>query len=176
MPKILELCCGENSSWSKAGEELGYECTRLDWNEKVCPDICCDVRDYVLPEGQFDIIAASPDCRELSRARSWKLGNVQLAKSVVMACVNLCRKAKCLGVLENPLGAADSLECMREFEAKKYVVDYCMYSGGRPENFEVTTAKKQQLQDWFPYRKRSSLWVWGGPTEWQPSRPLCNRG
>ena len=90
MPKLLELCCGENSSWSKAAKELGYETTTVDWNEKVCPDICCDVRDLQVPEGFYDVICASPDCREF-RARSDKTGDVDFA-SVLMACVRLCKK------------------------------------------------------------------------------------
>ena len=84
--RLLELCCGENSSWSKAGRALGYECTTLDWNSKVSPDILMDVRDYVAPEGYFGIVAASPDCRELSRARR-KKGNVECADDVAQACV-----------------------------------------------------------------------------------------
>ena len=98
--RLLEVCCGENSSWSKAGRALGYECTTLDWSEKVSPDICMDVRDYA-PEGDFDIVAASPDCRELSRARS-KKGNAAFADEVCQACLRLCSQAKVLGVLENP--------------------------------------------------------------------------
>ena len=176
MPKLLELCCGENSSWSVAAKELGFETTRLDWDKKVCPDICCDVRDLEVPEDFYDVICASPDCRELSRARSWKKGDVDFTDSVVMACARLCQKARCLGVLENPLGAVDSRECMKEFEADKHIVDYCMYSGSKPDDFVLATAHKQQLHDWFPYRKRSTIYTWSfGPTlEWLP-RPLCNR-
>ena len=91
MPRCLELCCGENSSWSRAAKELGYETTRVDWNEKVCPDILCDVRDFEVPENFYDVICASPDCQESSRARSWKTGDVEFADSVVMACVRLCK-------------------------------------------------------------------------------------
>ena len=172
--RLLELCCGENSSWSKAGRALGYQCTTLDWNPKCGADITMDVRDYVAPEGYFDIVAASPDCRELSRARS-KKGNAEFADQVCQACVRLCSQAKVLGILENPLGALDRREWMQELEARKHVVDYCMWSGPRPGDFQVTTAKQQQLHEWFPYRKRTTLWLFG-PIQWQPSRPLCNRG
>ena len=117
--KLLEICARENHSWSKAGRELGMECTTLDWNPKCGADTCMDVRDYVLPEGQFDIICASPDCAEISRARSWKLGDVSFADEVARACVNLCSQAKLLGVLENPFGALDEREWMSDIEAKK---------------------------------------------------------
>ena len=161
MPRILELCCGENSSRSEAARELGYETTRVDWNEKVCPAICCDVRDLEVPEGFYDVICASPDCRELSRARSWKTGDVDFADSVLMACTRLCQKARCLGVLENPLGAADSRECMKEFEANKHIVDDCMYSGSKPADFVRKNTTHKQLYDWFPYRKKEARFISG---------------
>ena len=100
---------------------MGYECTTLDWNPKCGADIVKDVRDYVAPEGYFDIVAASPDCRELSRARS-KKGNAEFADEVCQACVRLCSQAKALGVLENPLGALDRREWIQELEARKHVV------------------------------------------------------
>ena len=154
MPRCLELCCGEKSSWSRAAKELGYETTRVDCDEKVCPDIWCDVRDLEVPEGFYDVICASLDCRDFRKT-----------SDVLKACVRLCKKAKCLGVLES--GAADSRECMKEFQATK--VDYCMYSG--PDD------SHKQLYDWFPYRKHTNIYTWSfGPTlNWLPSRPLCSR-
>ena len=137
MPRCLELCCGENSSWSQAAKELGYETTRVDWN---------DVRDLEVPEGFYDVICASPDCRDFR-----KTGDV------LEACVRLCKKAKCLGVLE-------SSREIKDIQATK--VDYCMYSG----------SGDKQLYDWFPYRKRTNIYTWSfGPKVWSPSRPLCNR-
>ena len=94
--RLLELCCGENSSWSKAGRELGFQCTTLDWNEKVSPEICMDVRDYVAPEGYYDVISASPDCRELNRARGSIRGDAKFADEVAQACVRLCSEANVL--------------------------------------------------------------------------------
>ena len=146
MPRCLELCCGENSSWSKAAKELGYETTRVDWNEKVCPDILCDVRDLEVPEGFYDVICASLDCRDFRKT-----------SDVLKACVRLCKKAKCLGVLE-------SSREIKDIQATK--VDYCMYSG----------SGDKQLYDWFPYRKRTNIYTWSfGPKVWSPSQTLCNR-
>ena len=125
------------------------ECTTLDWNPKCGPDICMDVRDYVAPEGYYDIVAASPDCKELSRARSFK-GNVEFADEAAEACVSLCSQAEVLGILENPYGALNRREWIKELDAKKYVVDYCMYSGPRPEIFKVTTAKKATIRRMVP--------------------------
>ena len=88
---------------------MGYECTTLDWNPKCGADIVKDVRDYEAPEGYYDVVCASPDCRELSRARS-KKGNAAFADEVCQACLRLCKQAKVLGVLENPSGALDRRE------------------------------------------------------------------
>ena len=68
--RLLELCCGENQSWSKAGRALGFECVTLDWERRCAPDLCMDVRQFRPEEhGDFQIVCASPDCRELSQAR-----------------------------------------------------------------------------------------------------------
>ena len=102
--RLLEVCCGENHSWSKAGRALGYECTTLDWNPKCGADIVRDVRDYEAPEGYYDIVAASPDCRELSRARS-KKGDHEFSDEVGQAGVQMCLRAAArgaIGIIENP--------------------------------------------------------------------------
>ena len=79
--------------------------------------------------------------------------------------------------VNKPFRGSDSRECMKEFEANKHTIDYCMYSGSKPDDFVLTTAHKQQLHDWFPYRQRTTIYTWSfGPTKaWSPSRPLCSR-
>ena len=57
---------------------------------------------------------------------------------------------------------------MKEFEANKHTIDYCVYSGSKPDDFVLTTAHKQQLHDWFPYRKRTTIYIPGR------SAPLWN--
>ena len=84
-------------------------------------------------------------------------------------------EGKALGILENPLGALDKRPWMKEHEASMHLADYCMWSGAKPEDFEVTTAGKQRLADWFPYRKRSTFWLFGPNITWLPTKPLCGR-
>ena len=67
--------------------------------------ITMDVRDYEAPEGYYDIVAASPDCRELSRARS-KKGNAEFADQVCQACVRLCSQARRPGEPSGRFGPA----------------------------------------------------------------------
>ena len=88
--KLLEACAGENQSWSRAGRALGYECTTLDWNTKIPNiDLYQDVRTFE-PTEDYDVVCCSPDCREISRARS-KKGDQAYADEVgcVCACAQL---------------------------------------------------------------------------------------
>ena len=65
-----------------------------------------DVRDFKY-EGYYDIVCASPDCKELSNARSWSAGNVEFADSVAKACIDIILHYVSLGatgILENPKG------------------------------------------------------------------------
>jgi len=70
--KFLELFSG-NKSISKVfiKEFEGLEVLSLDIEQKLNPDVCIDILkwDYkIYPEGHFDIIWASPDCRSWSVA------------------------------------------------------------------------------------------------------------
>ena len=89
---LLEACAGENQSWSRAGRALGFQCTTLDYNMKIPgTDLYEDVRTFE-PTEDYDVVCCSPDCREISRARSMK-GDVAYADEVGKACVRLCLRA-----------------------------------------------------------------------------------
>ena len=116
--KLLELCCGENKSWSKAGREQGFQCTTLGWNRECMPDICMDVRDFVC-SGYYDIVCASPDCKEFSHARSWSPGDVEFADSVARKRIAIILYYVSLGArgrLENPRCALEKRPFMQEYE------------------------------------------------------------
>jgi len=177
--RLLELLCGENQSWSKAGRALGFQCVCLDWSARCVPDLCMDVRDF-WPEGHghFDIVCASPDCRELSQARrvDQKKGNGEFADSVGQACVSIIQfhvARGAVGILENPQQALPKRPWMAQYAHLSSVVDYCMWSGPRPADFDGSSPSKQNLGDWHPARKPTSIYVFGGPTQWQPSRARC---
>ena len=159
--RLLELCCGENQSWSIAGRQLGFECVTLDWNENCGADLVMDVRDFKC-EGYYDVVCASPDCRELSHARS-SPGNMEFADSVAKACIHIILHYVSLGavgILENPLCALEKRPYMQEYEDRKHVIDYCKYSGEKPANYELVVASLQSLKDWLPYRKATNMDVW----------------
>ena len=174
--KLLEACAGENQSWSRAGRALGYECTTLDWNTKIPNiDLYQDVRTFE-PTEDYDVVCCSPDCREISRARSNK-GDQAYADEVGEACVRLCLRAAArggIGIIENPQGALERRPFMQQYEGLKHTIDYCMWSGDRPTGYVPGPAGKQFLGDWFPMRKRTNIWVFG-PNRWLPTRPQCSR-
>ena len=67
--RSLDLFCG-TKSFSKIANQKGYETTTLDILEKFNPTICCDLMDWdykVNPPGYYDIIWASPNCKENKR-------------------------------------------------------------------------------------------------------------
>ena len=126
--RLLEACAGENQCWSRAGRALGYECTTLDWNTKIPNiDLYQDVRTFE-PTEDYDVVCCSPDCREISRARSNK-GDQAYADEVGKACVRLCLRAAArggIGILENPQGALERRPFMQEYEGLKHTIDYCV--------------------------------------------------
>ena len=180
--RLLELCCGENHSWSKAGRALGFQCTTLDWESKCQADLRMDVRHF-WPEGNghFDIVCASPDCAELSQARrahGCKEGDESFADSVGQACVSIIQHYVTrggIGLLENPEQALPKRPWMRNYDHLGRVVDYCMWSSPRPADFDGSRPCQQKLCDWFPARKPTALYMFGGPTKWLPSRARCRR-
>jgi len=70
--KLLELFSGNKSISKVFNKEFeGLDVLSLDIEQKLNPDVCIDILkwDYkIYPEGHFDIIWASPDCRSWSIA------------------------------------------------------------------------------------------------------------
>ena len=86
--RLLELCCGENKSVSVVAQEMGWEVVTLDWNSKCGPDLCMDVRDFdPSAHGHFNVVWASPDCREISQNRQGLPGNLEFSDSVSKKCL-----------------------------------------------------------------------------------------
>ena len=180
--RLLELCSGQNESWSQAGRALGFECVTLDWDPHCPADLCMDVREFRPEEhGEFQIVACSPDCKELSQARKAHgcvKGDEGFADSVGQACVRIINHYVArggIGILKNPAQALPKRPWMRKYAHLKRVVDYCMWSGLRPPDFDGSAPCKQKLEEWFPSRKPTAIYVFGGPTEWLPSRRRCRR-
>ena len=64
--KTLELFCG-TKSFTKIAEKHGHTTTTLDILPNFNPTYCCDIMEWnykELPVGYFDIIWASPNCKD----------------------------------------------------------------------------------------------------------------
>ena len=69
------------------------------------------------------------------------------------------------GILENPRSALPRRPFMKPYESRMQVLDYCVYSGPRPDD--------KDMSDWFPMRKPTSIWTWNN-SRWV-ARPRCSR-
>ena len=72
MPRALFLCSGTGSV-GQPFRQSGWEVTDVDWDATHGPDIQTDICCWeytAFPQGHFDVIWASPDCTQYSRART----------------------------------------------------------------------------------------------------------
>ena len=126
----------------------------VDWDTKKGPTHQVDITTWIPPDldGHFDVIWASPDCTQYSRARTTarKPRDLEGADRLVAACLRIIEQLRPrLWFLENPDGGLlktrplmQGLPCVR--------VDYCMYGA--------------------PFRKRTRIWT---NARWCPK--LCDR-
>ena len=154
--KTLDLFCG-TKSFTKIADKMGYETYTLDILEKFNPTYCCDLMtwDYKqLPVGYFDIIWASPNCKDYSILNLLSKQVKDLTESN-----NLVKKALEIieyfnpkyWYLENPQSGK-----LKEQDFMEYLpyndVDYCKYG--------------------FDYRKRTR--IWNNNDNWN-GKILCNK-
>ena len=148
MPKALFRCSGTGSV-GEPFREAGWEVTDVDWCPRFNPEIVTDITmwDYtsVFKPGYFDVIWASPDCTQYSRARTTGgPRNYEEADRLAQACRDIIEYLQpYCWFIENP----DSGDLKRRpcIEGLPYVrVDYYMYER--------------------PYRKGTG--VWANYTDW----------
>ena len=157
MIKVLELFCGTKSV-GKCCDSLGWETISLDYEKKFNATHTCDILDFdykQYPQGYFDIIWASPDCRFYSRLQNTWIGRKK--KDGIMTTRETIEENRKhsdtliykvweiidylnpqFWFLENPLSSLKDREVMKD--KPYYIVDYCMYS------------------DWG-YKKRTCIWT-----------------
>ena len=152
--RLLELFSGTGSVGS-VFREHGWEVVSLDWNPRFCPTIVADIRlwEYkAYPPNYFDVIWASPDCTQYSRARTSARTPRDFfhADSLVRAALAIIDYFGCPYFLENP---QTGLLKERSFmEGRPFQdVTYCSYG--------------------YKYQKKTRIWT---NTSWIP-RPLCDR-
>ena len=152
--RLLNLCSGTGSV-SEPFQRAGWECVNVDWSPKHNPTHQVDITTWTAPyvDGHFDVVWASPDCTQYSRARTTARTprDLEGADRLVAACLRIIRQLRPrLWFVENP--DTGLLKTRSVMQGLPYVrVDYCMYGA--------------------PYRKRTRIWT--NATHWCPK--LCDR-
>ena len=128
----------------------------MDWCPRFNPEVVADITtwDYqaAFEPGYFDVIWASPDCAQYSRARTTAKTprDFEKADKLVQACRDIIEylQPRCW-FIENPdSGLLKTRPCV--FDLPFCRVDYCMYG--------------------CPYRKRTRIWT---NVDWTPK--MCDR-
>ena len=129
--KLLELFSGTKSA-SKVLIQLypDLESVSLDFCPKYQPDILIDILewDYTFyPRNYFDIVWASPNCKEYSRAKTVGVRDFEYADRMVKKTLEIIKYFNpTYWFLENPwTGLLKTREFMKELPM--YRVDYCRY-------------------------------------------------
>ena len=140
--KCLDLFCG-TKSFTKVAQQKGFECITLDILEKFNPTICCDLMDWDYkenPPGFFDIIWASPNCKDYSILNflGKKEKNLTESNNLIKRVLEIIDYYKPkYWFIENPqTGKLKDQEFMTDLPYND--IDYCKYG--------------------FPYRKRTRIW------------------
>ena len=139
--RLLDLFTGSGSV-ARAAEELGYEVTSLDIDEKCEPDICADILEFDYTQyapGSFDVIWASPPCDKFSKACFSNIGRYGITRETLLRDIHLIglpilRKTEDIirylkprkYFIENP--ATGRMKDFVSLPNETYTLDYCAYS------------------------------------------------
>lgn len=150
--RILDLCAGTGSvkrslqAMRRRGAIGDFEYVSVDLEPKFRPTIVGDVRsDRVAQEvaamGPYDLVWASPPCTEYSRAKTKGVRRLDLADSIVHACLLLIiRERPERWYVENPgTGLLRHRPVMQGVEPFRHTCSYCRYS--------------------TPYKKTTDIWT-----------------
>ena len=135
-------------------EAMGYDVVSVDWNPRFKPTLVADVMELdfrnIWTAGDFDIVWASPDCTQFSKAKTD--GKRDLAKgcALVQRTIDIIEHLNPrMWFFENP---ATGLLPKQSVVAgiPYFTADYCCYWDDR-------------LQSLMPYRKRTAFWTNASP-------------
>ena len=153
--RTLEICSGENASFSSVARGLGFETLTIDCNPRCGADVCEDIRtwDYkAFPPDYFAVVWASPLCDQMSICNSSKPG-LETADEVSKKILEICAYFNAYAFVENPYSARPH---MSEYKDFLRVVNYCTYS----EDGDV-----------FPYAKKTAVYDLK-QSPWTPRAPV----
>ena len=118
--------------------------TSVDIEEKYQPDIHVNINEWnyaeAFPVGHFDVVWASPDCSQYSKAHSVGERNMQKADELALKCLEIVQHFKPkIWVIENSDGELKNISFMQPWEVFRKTCSYCCYG--------------------FPYRKNTNIWT-----------------
>ena len=139
--KVLELFKGTGSV-GKICKKNGMEVISLDFNNKYKPDILCNILEWDYKEydkDYFNIIWASCDCTQYSKAKTQGVRDIEGANLIVLKTIEIIKYFNPkYWFIENPqTGLLPKQEFMKSLPFVD--ADYCMYG--------------------YPYRKRTRFWT-----------------
>ena len=155
MKRSLDLFCG-TKSFSKVAERHGYKTITLDILQEFSPTHCCNLLDWdykQYPIGYFDIIWASPNCKDYSKMNFLSSSDKDLTESnnLIKKTLEIIKYFDPLyWFLENPATGKLVYQDFMNF-IPFTDVDYCKYG--------------------FNIRKRTRIWnnlLWN-------SQPMCSK-
>ena len=141
MIKVLELFSGTGSV-GKCCKELGWDVISVDIDKKYNATHQCDIMNFDYKQydkDEFDIIWASCDCTQYSKAKSQGVRDIEGANKLVLKTIEIIDYFDCeYWFIENPqTGLLKDQPFMKHLNFVDG--DYCMYG--------------------FPYRKRTRFWT-----------------
>lgn len=141
--RTLDLFCG-TKSFSKIADAKGYETYTLDILEKFNPTYCVNLMDWdykQLPKGYFDIIWASPNCKDYS-------------------CLNFLRKNLNKDLTESNNLIKKTLEIIEYFEPKYWFLENPQTGKLKHQEFmkDLPFNDVDYCKYGFDYRKRTRIW------------------
>ena len=144
--KMLVLCSGTKSVEKAMIRQFGdnIEITSVDIAKKHNPDLIRDIIQWKYEQEfnqhDFDIIWASPECKQYSKAHTLGIRVYEEADSLVTACLRIIKFGKPkIWVIENPMQRLSNREFMVSWNKYKHECSYCCYG--------------------FWYRKHTDIWT-----------------
>lgn len=142
--RLLELFSG-TESMGKVFKEAGWEVLSIDNNPAFKSDICADILTLDPPEGEFDVVWASPPCTAFSVASigyHWRHGKpsagARLGVKLLTKTMEFIMVARPkYWFIENPRGMMRKLPIM--FDLPKRTVTYCQYGDSRMKPTDIWT-------------------------------------
>ena len=138
-------------------KQMGYKVVSVDWDAKFNPSICANIMTLNYKrwkQGHFDIVWASPDCTQFSKAKTQGVRDLVGACALVKQTMDIIdHLAPRLWYMENPAtGLLPKQDVVKGLPF--HVADYCQYYDKR-------------LDKRMPYKKPTAFWSNASPRLWR---------